>query len=119
MKHISALAIILAFTVASISATSAACFGPPGFRTCSDSYGNSYTVNRLDSMTMMNGNNPSTGSNWSQTSQTLGNMTMHNGITNGHPWYMNEQSLGGMTTYNGMNAAGRPFSYTCTAFGCN
>jgi hypothetical protein len=97
----------------------AACFGTPGFQTCSDSYGNSYTVNRLGSMTMMNGNNPWTGSYWSQNSQTLGNMTMHNGITNGNPWYMNQNSLGGVTTYNGMNAAGQSFSYTCTAFGCN
>jgi hypothetical protein len=43
---------------------------------CNDSYGNSYTVNRMGSMTQMYGNNPYTGSNWWQTSQSLGNMTI-------------------------------------------
>jgi hypothetical protein len=85
MKGISAVAIIFAISFAPITGISAACFGTPGFQTCNDSYGNSYSVNRMGSMTQMYGNNPYTGSNWSQTSQSLGNMTIHNGITNGHP----------------------------------
>ena len=119
MKHIYAAAVIVAVTFCWTLGASAACFGTPGLQTCNDGYGNSYTVNRMGSMTQMYGNNPYTGSNWSQTSQSLGNMTLHNGITNGHPWYMNQNSFGGMTTYSGMNSAGQPFFYTCTQFGCN
>jgi len=72
-------AVILAISAAPISSVSAACVGTPGFQTCNDNYGNSYTVNRMGPMTQMYGNNRHTGSTWSQTSQSLGNMTMHHG----------------------------------------
>jgi hypothetical protein len=42
----------------------------------------------------------------SQTSQSLGDMTMHNGITNGHPWSTNQNSFGGINTYSGMKLSG-------------
>jgi hypothetical protein len=109
MKSIFKLALALSSIVAPLTTASAMCFGTPGFETCNDSYGNSYTVNRMGPMTTMNGYNPYTGSNWSQTSQTLGNMTITNGITNGNPWNMNQQHFGGVSTYSGMNAAGAAF----------
>jgi hypothetical protein len=84
-----------AVSFAPICGISAGCFGTPGFQTCNDSYGKSYSVNRMGSMTQMYGNNPYTGSNWPQMSLPLGGgMTMHNGMTNGSPWFMNKQSLG-------------------------
>jgi hypothetical protein len=71
-------------------------------------------------MTTMNGYNPNTGSNWSETTQSLGNSTIYNGMTNGLPWSMNQQNFGGgMRTYSGTNSAGQPFFHTCTAFGCD
>jgi hypothetical protein len=120
MRHLPPrFAVIVLLVSGQIFAASAACLGTGALQTCTDAYGNNYTVNRMGSMTQMYGNNSSTGSNWSQTSQSLGNMTIHNGITNGNPWYMNKNSFGGITTYSGMNSAGEPFSYTCTRFGCN
>ena len=94
------------------------CVGTDTFATCTDDSGNTYTVNRMGGMTMVNGSNPD-GSTWSQTSQTMGDMTMTNGESNGQPWNMTQQNLGGMTTYSGTNVAGQPFFHTCTAYGCN
>lgn len=111
----------LALTVAILGVplvARAACIGSDTLATCTDDSGNTYTVNRMGDTTMVNGSNPD-GSTWSQTSQTMGNMTVTNGETNGQPWNMTQQNLGGMTTYSGTNAAGQPFNHTCTAFGCN
>lgn len=87
----------------------AACFGRGTFATCNDNAGTSYTVNRFGNTTQMNGYNARTGSEWSETTRTMGNMTQYNGMTNGQPWNMTRQNFGGMTTYNGMNASGQPF----------
>jgi hypothetical protein len=95
----------------------AACFGMSNFQTCNDNAGNQYTVSRFGNMTQLNGSNAWTGSRWSETTNTIGNTTYFNGMTNGHPWNMTRQSFGGMTTYNGMNANGQLFSHTCTQYG--
>ena len=92
---------------------SAACFGSGSMQTCTDNSGNNYSVNRMGNTTVTNGYNAQTGSQWSDTTNTMGNMVMHNGNTNGQPWNMTQQNLGNVTTYNGMNAAGNSFSHTC------
>ena len=82
--------------------------------------GNSYTVNRFGNITMMSGFNGQTGSQWSQNSQTFGNSTFTNGMTNGRPWSETQQNLGGgnVRVY-GMNSAGRPYSLFCNPYsGC-
>jgi hypothetical protein len=60
VKHVYAAAVVLAVICCSTLGASAACFGTPGFQTCNDNYGNSYTINRMGSMTQMYGNNPYT-----------------------------------------------------------
>lgn len=47
----------------------AACYGGPYVFTCTDAYGNSYQVYRNQNTTQVYGNNPRTGSNWSQSSR--------------------------------------------------
>src|SRR5690606_40219596 len=62
-------ALLLAF---GLSATAqAACVGSPGFQTCTDNSGNSYSVQRFGGSTYMQGRNSATGSNWSQQSHTV------------------------------------------------
>ena len=95
----------------------AACVGTGALQTCNDASGNSYMVNRMGNMTMMNGSNAQTGSQWSETTNTMGPMTTYNGQTNGRAWNMTEQNYGATRTYNGTNADGEPFSYTCTQYG--
>jgi hypothetical protein len=117
LTHRIALAAAVAFMV--VTSAEANCFGTAAFQNCYDANGgNNYTINRSGSMTQMNGYNANTGSQWSQTSQTYGGTTYHNGTTNGSPWNMTEQHFGGTTTYSGMNASGQSFYKTCTQFGC-
>ncbi len=111
------VAIAIVFLSAPVAA-SAACIGTDTLSTCTDDSGNTYTVTRMGGMTMVNGSNPD-GSDWSETSQTMGDTTITNGQTNGRPWNMTQQDTGGMQTYSGTNAAGQPFFHTCTAYGCN
>lgn len=101
-----------------ITPTRAACFGTPGYETCTDSYGNQYTVNRFGNMTTMQGYNANTGSQWSQQSNTFGNMTQTYGQTNGSPWNERQTYYGnGFGSVSGMNSRGQPYSYNCTPYG--
>jgi hypothetical protein len=115
------LMLALIASLFSITASAqAACFGSDSFQTCNDSSGNNYTVNRMGNYTHMYGNNAYTGSQWSETTNTLGNTTYYNGQTNGRPWNMIQQNYGGVQTYSGTNSAGQYFYHTCTQFGgCN
>lgn len=98
----------------------AACVGTANFYSCNDASGNNYTVNRMGNMTTVQGNNPNTGSQWNQTSTTMGNMTMTNGVTNGRPWNETQTNFGnGFGTVNGTNSEGQPYSYSCAPYtGC-
>jgi hypothetical protein len=93
--------------------------GTGTFRTCYDDKGNNYTVQDLGSMTITNGYNSQTGSNWSQTDTTFGNTTITNGNAgNGNSWNMTQQQFGnGFSTYSGTDSDGNSFSGTCTKFG--
>lgn len=65
----------------------AMCVGSSNFQSCTDTSGNSYTVNRMGNTTIMQGNNYRTGSNWNQTTTTYGNTTFHNGVDkDGDSW---------------------------------
>ncbi|MFD0988222.1 hypothetical protein [Methyloligella solikamskensis] len=111
-----ATAMLLATTLAS----EAACFGSDAFSTCSDSNGNSYTVQRFGNSTYVNGHNSRTGSSWSQNSNTFGNTTYHNGrAANGNSWNMTDQNFGGTRSLSGTDSQGNSFNYTCNQFGCN
>ena len=99
----------------------AGCFGTAALSTCYDGSGNSYTVNRLGNSTYVNGYNAQTGSSWSQNSQTYGNTTYTNGVTNGNSWNSTQTNYGnGFKSIYGTNSAGQSFSYSCSAYGgCN
>jgi hypothetical protein len=66
----------------------------------------------------MQGYNSQTGSTWQQNSTTMGNTTLHNGMTNGNSWNMTDQRLGGTRFLNGTDSRGNSFSRTCNQFGC-
>lgn len=115
MKKLSVL--ILALGVS--SAAQAACYGSPGYRTCTDNSGNSYSVQRFGGSTYMRGSNPSTGSNWSQQSHTFGNTTtVHGSDSSGRSWNNTIQTSPGMVRQYGRDASGRSFNRTCTAVRC-
>jgi len=76
----------LAFTLAAVPAH-AICIGSDTLQSCTDTSGNSYTINRMGNTTFMNGSNAETGSQWNQTSTTIGNSTFHNGMDkDGNSW---------------------------------
>lgn len=112
------LLILLAMAGASTLA-SANCIGSPNMQTCVDSSGNSYNVQRYGNTTTVQGTNPGTGNNWSQTSNRVGNTTFHNGTAaNGQSWSGTTQSIGGTTFHNGVDSRGRSYTKTCNAYGC-
>lgn len=107
---------IAILAVASFSAH-AYCTGTSGstFRSCTDQHGNSYTVQRHGNTTYTNGYSSSTGSTWSQSSQTYGSTTYHNGTAaNGNSWSGTSQSIGNMHFYQGTDSRGN--SYTGSAW---
>ena len=113
------LLVALALCAASVAAT-ATCMGSDSFQTCTDSSGNSYTVNRMGDMTIMNGYNSQTGTSWNQTSTTMGDMTIHNGTAgNGNSWSGTTQRIGDMQIHSGTDSRGRSYYRTCSSIGCN
>lgn len=57
------LILAMAFVTAA-GAAHASCFGSGSIKTCSDSSGNSYTVQQIGNTTYTNGFNSNTGSSW-------------------------------------------------------
>ncbi len=97
----------------------AACFGSDAYQTCTDDSGNSYDVQRYGNTTQMQGYNSSNGSQWSQTTQTYGNTTYHNGTAaNGSSWSGTSSSYGGTTVHQGTDSNGQSYYKTCNKYGC-
>ena len=89
----------------------AQCYGTGTFKTCYDDSGNTYSVNKIGNTTYLNGSNASTGSNWSQTSTTIGNTTYTNGqAANGNSWNSTQINSGFGTTTFGTDSNGRTFN---------
>lgn len=113
--------LFLALSLAALApcAASAACIGSDSLAYCSDDSGNTYNVRRLGNTTYVDGNNAQTGSTWSQSSQTLGNTTYHQGTAaNGNYWNGTTTNLGGTTYHQGTDSRGNYYSKTCNQFGC-
>ncbi|WP_210165095.1 hypothetical protein [Pseudorhizobium marinum] len=113
---------LLTAAIFAISAAqaSAMCVGSGALTSCTDTQGNSYTVNRFGNTTITNGHNAGTGSSWSQTDMSVGNSVYTNGNTNGNSWNMQRHHHGsGLSTYSGTDSRGDSFMGTCTQFGCN
>ena len=86
---------------------SAACFGSGSFKSCSDSSGNNYTVNKFGNTTTVTGSNARTGSNWSQTTTTFGSNSYTNGTaSNGRSWNQTTTPYGSF----GTDSSGNGFS---------
>lgn len=118
--HASRYLIALIFLTASINSF-AYCLGGGGLSTCYDSSGNSYTISRLGSTTIVQGSNANTGNAWSETTNRFGNVTSINGNSaNGSNWNETITNLGGGNfTESGLNSQGQYFSKFCTPYGCN
>lgn len=100
------------------SAANAGCFGSPGFQTCTDSSGNSYTVNRIGNSTYVQGRNAQ-GESWSQDSQTIGNTTYHNGrAADGGSWNLQDTNIGGTRMITGHDSNGNSVNTYCGPAGC-
>ena len=110
------LSIVFAAAVATLAATAAHanCYGTAAYQNCYDpNTGNSYSVQRYGSQTYVQGSNAQVGSNWSQSSTTIGNTTYTNGLSaQGQAWTETQMRVGSMTTTYGTNAAGEPYSYS-------
>lgn len=107
------------FAFASNSAW-ASCVGSDYFKTCTDQSGNNYTVSRMGNTTQVQGSNLNTGNNWSQTSNTIGNMTITNGqAADGNYWNQTTTRIGDQTITNGTDSRGNPYTVICNQFGCN
>lgn len=100
---------------------SAQCIGGNTYSSCYDDNGNEYEVYRYGSTTEVHGRNLSTGSEWSQESNTYGNITETNGIAaNGNEWNSTRTDLGnGNYTLDGTDSNGDSFYYLCDNYGCN
>lgn len=107
--------------IASIAATAAlaaapsaiaGCTGTGSFQTCYDAQsGNNYSVQRFGNTTTIQGFNSNTGSSWNQTSQQIGNTTLHNGMSSdGSPWSGSSQRIGNQTYHQGIDSSGEPYN---------
>lgn len=109
MKALTSLA-ALAVLCFGVSVQAQTCTGTGAYRFCTDSSGNSYTVNRIGSSTFVNGTNATTGSTWSQNTQRIGNSSFTNGLNSqGQAWNSTATTIGNTTIQNGSDSAGRPF----------
>lgn len=92
----------------------AQCIGSGRLQSCWDDNGNEYTVTRMGNTTMVDGYNSQTGSNWSSTSQTIGNTTYQSGTDSlGRQWDQTIQTRGNSTTYSGTDSNGNSFYTNC------
>lgn len=95
------------------------CVGSANLYTCTDSSGNSYSVNKIGNSTYMNGSNARTGKQWSQNSSTFGNQTYMNGRNSeGKTWNQNITNFGSGTSYSGTDSDGNSFNKFCGPLGC-
>ena len=102
--------ITIALAICAFSAN-AACTGSGSYRYCTDSSGNSYTVQQYGNTTYTQGSNASTGSTWNQTGSTYGNTTYHNGTAaNGNSWSGTSSTYGNTTYHSGTDSRGRSYS---------
>ncbi|MGS3177883.1 hypothetical protein ACB265_00395 [Aeromonas dhakensis] len=100
-------------------AASAECIGSGNLKTCYDSNGNTYTVQKYGNSTLVSGYNSKTGSTWNQDSQKIGNSTFTNGkAADGQSWNSTSTKIGDSTFINGKNSDGKPFSAVCGKYGC-
>lgn len=104
--------------IASLSAQ-ATCVGSGAISYCTDSSGNSYTVNRIGESTYMQGRNADTGSTWSQQTQRIGGSSFTTGRdADGNTWNSTTIKTPGGSSTSGTDSNGRSFTRTCNQFGC-
>ena len=114
------VSLVVAALAVAAGPAAAECYGTESFQTCRDSAGNTYSVQRFGSTTMVDGYNLSTGSRWNQTSHTFGNSTFTDGqASDGGTWNRTDQSIGDTTFFSGTDSDGNYFSGSCPLLGCD
>lgn len=132
----------LALYATAIVSAQAACYGSYSYKTCTDSNGNSYSVQKYGNTTQVNGYNAQTGNSWNQTTNRIGNSSYTTGQdADGNSWTQNSRSVGNTTyqdgydsdgrsyngtirnngssrTYQGTDSDGNYYHKTCNAYGC-
>jgi hypothetical protein len=109
--------LVLVSTILLSANVSAQCIGSGAMKSCSDAYGNNYTVNKIGNTTFVNGSNAN--GNWSSTSIKMGNTVMQSGTDiDGNSWNQTIYSQpGGMSVF-GTDSDGDSFGTVCDEFGC-
>ena len=75
MRNLLKVLVVLSVSAPAFVLAQTQCFGGENFKTCTDySTGNSYQINKWGNTTQVYGRNPRTGSDWSETSQTFGDV---------------------------------------------
>lgn len=91
----------------------AGCYGSGNYYRCTDSSGNSYSVNRSGGTTSVRGMDAE-GDTWSQRSTSIGNSTRTTGLDqDGNNWSSTTTTYGGTTRTTGFDSDGNYFSQTC------
>ena len=103
---------LLLLAISSVtSVAQGACYGSGDFKTCYDTSGSNYTVNKIGNTTLLNGSNTN-GSTWSQSSTTYGNSTYHSGrAANGNSWNSTVTNHGYGTSTYGTDSSGGSFNH--------
>lgn len=106
--------IIIATILALTGSVYAECYGTGSLKKCQDDKGNSYTIEKYGTTTIVSGRNSRTGSVWNKTVQTHGNTTYINGIAaNGNSWNETIKRYGDTTYISGTDSDGNSFSKNC------
>lgn len=111
--------LLLALVCAISVPAAAGCYGSGNLQTCTDSSGNSYTVNRIGGTTYVNGYNAQ-GQTWNSTSSTYGNTTYQQGTAkDGGQWNQTINTFGSGQMRTGTDSNGNSFSTYCYNGNCN
>lgn len=113
--------LLLAVTFVLSTSASAACVTSGTISNCYDNQsGNSYSTTRLGNQSFTNGYNASTGSNWRQNTNNVGDTSYTNGTNaDGKQWNKRTTRVGNTSYTNGTDSEGNSFSYSCNEYGCN
>ena len=95
------------------------CYGSDAYKTCTDSSGNTYNVQKIGDMTTVQGYNPETGNSWNQTTTKIGNLSHTRGQdADGNSWTQNTQKIGDTTIQSGYDSDGNYYQQSCNQYGC-
>ena len=98
------------------------CYGSDSYYTCDDlRTGNTYQISKYGNTTEVQGSNSSTGSSWSQTTNTYGDTSYTTGYDkDGNSWDQTTTHYGHDSySYSGTDSDGNSFSGSCSYGTCS